>query len=121
VTVPGEAQASYGGISGYNVNGRSSPDGVFKPYELPVLAAEPYGPHGEAGTNADCQGGQNGYPLGRLPVENQAPGNPAIVKSDLPGSRGPTTTFWDDNGRRVLFDSRVPSRQPGSWNFGGGQ
>ena len=121
LTVPGDAEESYGGYSGFNVNAKSSPDGVFKPYELPLLASEPYGPHGEAGTQNDCQGGQNGYPLGRLPVKGLPASNPAIINSDIPGSRGPTTVFFNDDGQRTLADTRNADRSPESWaqQFGG--
>ncbi len=121
VTIPGDAEHGWGGYSGFQADGRSSPDGVFKPYELPILYGPSYGPAGQKGTNADCQGGQNGYPLGQLRQPAQEPHNPAIVAPDVPGSRGPTTAFWDDDGNRVLFDSRVDSRQPSSWKFGGGK
>jgi hypothetical protein len=120
ITVPGEAENAMGGYSGFNANGQDA-SGVFKPYELPILYGQPYGPAGQKGTNNDCQGGQNGYALGQFRATGQPAANPAIVASDLPGSRGPTTTFWDDNGDRTLFDSRVDSRQPSSWNFGGSQ
>jgi ABC-type transporter Mla subunit MlaD len=117
VTIPGEAEYGMGGYSGLHANGRSSPDGVFKPYELPILYGQPYGPAGQKGTHDDCQGGQNGYTLGQLRAKGQPASDPAVVTSDLPGSRGPTTVFFDDNGKRVLFDSRVASRQPASWGF----
>jgi ABC-type transporter Mla subunit MlaD len=124
ITVPGEAQNGWGGYSGFNANGRAfSPTnldgGTFEPFALPILFAPVYGPSGQKGTNADCQAGQTGYP----PVAGQmlAPGlersNPSFIQSDIPGSRGPTTTFFNAGGQRVLFDSRVRSRQPGSWDF----
>jgi ABC-type transporter Mla subunit MlaD len=121
ITVPGEAKYSMGGYSGFNSNGQASPSGTFEPFELPILYGQAYGPAGQAGTNDDCQGGQNGYALGQLRADGQPASNPAIIAPDLPGSRGPTTVFFDDAGNRVLFDSRVDSRQPGSWDFGGSQ
>jgi hypothetical protein len=120
ITIPGDVQNGLGGYSGFQANGRPSATGPFKPYELPILYGQPYGPAGQKGTNADCQGGQNGYALGQLRVKGLPKSNPAIVESDLPGSRGPTTVFFDDNGDRGLFDSRIPSRQPSTWNFAGG-
>jgi ABC-type transporter Mla subunit MlaD len=120
VTAPGEVQNGMGGYSGFNSNGRLAADGTFEPYELPILYGPAYGPAGQRGTQNDCQGGQNGYPLGQLRQDGQPASNPAIIVDDLPGSRGPTTGFWDDDGNRVLFDSRVASRAPGSWpQFGG--
>jgi hypothetical protein len=106
-----------GGYAGLNANGRSGVNGVFEPYTLPILYGQPYGPTGQKGTNADCQGGQNGYALGQQLSPGQPASNPANVASDLPGSRGPTTTFFNADGDRVLFDSRVRSRQPGTWKF----
>ena len=121
VVVPGDAENALGGYSGFSANGQD-PNGVFKPWELPILYGPAYGPAGQYGTHDDCQGGQNGYPLGQLLQDGQPGSMPAIVASDLPGSRGPTTAFWDDDGNRVLFDSRVASRAPESWpQFGGSQ
>jgi ABC-type transporter Mla subunit MlaD len=123
ITVPGEAQNTMGGYSGFNADAQSggepnpAEEGVFKPYELPILFAPVYGPGGQKGTNADCQGGQTGYPLGQFRVPGQSLSNPAWLASDIPGSRGPTTAFWNAEGDRVLFDSRVASRQPSTWKF----
>jgi ABC-type transporter Mla subunit MlaD len=122
VTLPGEAEHGLGGYAGINANGRSAATGTFEPYELPILYGPAFGPAGQHGTNDDCQGGQNGYPLGQLLQRGQTEANPAIIAADLPGSRGPTTAFWDDDGNRVLFDSRNDSRQPETWpQFGGGK
>jgi ABC-type transporter Mla subunit MlaD len=123
ITVPGEAQNPVGGYSGFNADGQSggapnpAEEGVFKPYELPILFAPVYGPAGQKGTNADCQAGQTGYPLGQIRVPGQPASNPAWLASDIPGSRGPTTAFWDARGGRVLVDTRVDSRQPATWKF----
>jgi ABC-type transporter Mla subunit MlaD len=120
ITVPGEAQHGMGGYSGLNANAQSGEphdEGVFKPYELPILFAPVYGPGGQKGTGADCQAGQTGYPLGQLRVPGQPASNPAFLSPDIPGSRGPTTAFWNAQGDRVLFDSRIPSRQPNTWKF----
>jgi ABC-type transporter Mla subunit MlaD len=117
ITLPGEVQTPLGGYSGLAANGRAwSPTvtegGEFDPYNLPILHGNAYGPTGQKGTDADCQGGQNGYPLGALPVPGQSPDTPAEAVSDLPGSRGPTTLFLDQNGQRELRDTRVASRAP---------
>jgi ABC-type transporter Mla subunit MlaD len=118
IRAPGAARAPIAGYSGVQSDGRAGaadPDGpgVFKPYELPIRYATPYLSTGQDGH--DCQGGQQGYELGRLPIAGQRRGNPAIGVSDLPGSRGPTTLFWTQDSRRLEVDSRVPSRQPRTW------
>jgi ABC-type transporter Mla subunit MlaD len=113
-----QVDASATGYAGEQSNGRE-PDalgGKFKPYEIPILNAHPYQPTGQH--NADCQGGQFGYPLGQGLVPGQDPSNPANGVSNLPGSRGPTTLFNDDNGNRQLVDTRVASRQPETWRKG---
>jgi ABC-type transporter Mla subunit MlaD len=117
ITAPGEVQTPLGGYSGLAANGRAySPTvdagGEFEPHELPILHGNPYGPTGQAGTGADCQQGQNGYLLGDLRVPGQPPSEPAVVVSDIPGSRGPTTLYYTQDGTRVLKDTRVESRQP---------
>jgi hypothetical protein len=33
----------------------------------------------------------------------------------MPGSRGPTTLFYNDQNERELQDTRVDSRQPETW------
>lgn len=110
-----EVQASSAGYSGIQSNGRLAPalGGTFEPYELPIVNAHPYGPAGQR--NADCQGGQSGYELGALPVPGQPLDNPANGVSDLPGSRGPTTLFYNDAGERELRDTRIPERAPETW------
>jgi ABC-type transporter Mla subunit MlaD len=117
ILVPGEVQTPLGGYSGLAANGRAySPavpeGGEFEPHDLPILHGNPYGPTGQKGTGADCQQGQNGYVLGDLRVPGQPPSDPAVVVSDLPGSRGPTTVYFNQDGSRVLKDTRVESRQP---------
>ena len=100
--VSAEVQAPATGYSGIQSNGRLSnaAGGTFEPYEIPILNAHPYGPAGQQ--NADCQGGQSGYELGDLRVPGQVASNPANGVSDLPGSRGPTTLFYNDAGQREL-------------------
>ena len=65
--------------------------------------------------NADCEGGQSGYELGQGLLPGQAPNNPAYAATDLPGSRGPTTLFYNDANERELADTRNPSRAPETW------
>ncbi|HEX2467703.1 MAG TPA: MlaD family protein [Solirubrobacterales bacterium] len=118
-TLPGMVETPVGGYSGEQANGIAGPlpnpadAGVFKPYELPILNAPAYGPAGQDGS--DCQAGQIGYKLGELLAPGQDPSNPGNAVVDLPGSRGPTTLFFNDNQDRELYDSRVASRQPGTW------
>jgi ABC-type transporter Mla subunit MlaD len=113
-----EVEASATGYAGGQASGRQAEPlgGKFEPFEIPILNAHPYQPTGQR--NADCQGGQFGYPLGQGLVPGQAPSNPAYGASDLPGSRGPTTLFNNDDGERELRDTRIPSRQPETWENG---
>jgi ABC-type transporter Mla subunit MlaD len=113
--VSAEVEAPASGYSGIQSNGRTS-SGLgkeFEPYAIPILNAHPYQPTGQQ--DADCQGGQFGYELGRSTVPGQANDNPALGASDLPGSRGPTTLFSNDAGERELRDTRIDSRQPETW------
>jgi ABC-type transporter Mla subunit MlaD len=101
-------------FAGAQANGKmAGATGVFKPYEVPILNAHPYAPAGER--NADCQTGQSGYALGALPLPGQPPESPVSLSSDLPGSRGPTTLFYNDNRRREFVDTRNPNRAPETW------
>jgi ABC-type transporter Mla subunit MlaD len=113
-----ETDAPAAGYSAAQSNGLQSETagGKFEPWSLPILNAHPYQPTGQH--NADCQGGQFGYALGQGLVPGQDPSNPAYGVSDLPGSRGPTTLFNNDDGDRELVDTRNPSRQPETWEKG---
>jgi ABC-type transporter Mla subunit MlaD len=113
-----ETEGPAAGYSGIQSNGRLAGllGGTFEPYDIPILNAHPYQPTGQR--NADCQGGQSGYDLGELRVPGQAQSNPANGVSDLPGSRGPTTLFWNDAGERELRDTRNPNRAPETWKRG---
>jgi ABC-type transporter Mla subunit MlaD len=125
-----EAEAPMAGYSGIQSNGQigntAPPDpGVtyqpddFAPYKIPITYGPVYGPAGQnlPGQDFDdCQGGQNGLPLGRLLLPGQPESNPGIGVPDLPGSRGPTTLFWNQNSTRTTRDSRVDSRQPQTWD-----
>jgi ABC-type transporter Mla subunit MlaD len=115
VTVPGEVETglSAAGYSGAQANGRTfnpAGTGTFEPRDLPILHANPGGPTGQDGKN--CQPGQTGYVLGKLRIPGQTKANPSVIVPDLPGDPGPTTAFWNQNGQRVLKDTRVKSRQP---------
>ncbi len=117
IRLPGQVQTPLGGYSGLQANGRAySPTveegGEFEPYELPILRGSPYGPTGQKGTGSDCQSGQLGYSQGQLLVPGQSPSNPGIGVSDLPGSRGPTTLFFKQDGTRIFKDTRVEDRAP---------
>jgi ABC-type transporter Mla subunit MlaD len=126
VLVPGAASTNIHGYSGVPANGRAGgfdmgPDdrgGEFRPYELPIAHGSAFAPHGEPGTegfgtdNPDCQGGQTGYTLGDLRVPGQSASDPAVSGLDIPGSRGPTTSFWTREGERQYIDTRVSGRWP---------
>ena len=112
---PGGASSSMQGYSGVQANGRTFSlgdtfGGEFEPFELPIAHGNVYGPAGQE--DADCQIGQLGYPLGQGLLPGQSPSNPAYGVPDIPGSRGPTTSFNLQDGTRILRDTRVPSRQP---------
>lgn len=111
---PAAAEVSLSGYAGIAPNGKAGPpDYEFRPYEIPISNSHPYLPTGQR--NADCQAGQIGYPLGQALVPGQTINDPGNRLSDYPGSRGPTTLFYDAEGNKTLFDSRVASRQPRSW------
>ena len=116
---PFEVESDVGGYSGTTASGRASGlfGGTFKPFELPIANAGPYMPSGQR--HADCQLGQRGYPLGAEPLPGQPAESAANLTSDLPGSRGPTTVFWNDDHQRELVDSRIDSRQPKTWKKAG--
>lgn len=113
--LPTNVESDIAGYAGLTASGRESAalGGQFKPFELPIANAGPYMPTGQK--NADCQFGQRGYPLGSYRLPGQPLSVAANLASDLPGSRGPTTTFYDDNGQRLSVDTRVDSRQPETW------
>ncbi len=116
----GRVETPLGGYSGIGANGKTGPadppPGVFKPYANPIVNSHAYGPTGQKG--ADCQPGQIGYTLGAADwsrVEGQLASDPGNRVSDIPGSRGPTTLFWNKDGERQRVDSRISSRQPETW------
>jgi ABC-type transporter Mla subunit MlaD len=121
VTAPGLVEAPLGGYSGIQANAKAggapnpADEGVFKPYELPIVHAPGFGgPSGQEWIDGgdDCQGGQTGYVLGELRRPGQSPANPGFAPTNLPGSRGPTTVFFHQDGTRDFVDTRVPSRAP---------
>jgi hypothetical protein len=131
LTLPGEVEAPMAGYSGIQSRGRVGgaglpPDGPvtysnqdFAPYKVPITYGPVYGPAGQnlPGQDFDdCQAGQAGLPLGRLPLPGQPASNPGIGVPDLPGSRGPTTLFWNQDSTREIRDTRVDSRQPQTWD-----
>ena len=115
-TVPGEVETglSTGGYSGLQANGKAGPasptPGEFEPNELPILHANPAAPTGQNGS--DCQPGQTGYLKGELRSPSQPASNPALVVSDIPGDRGVTSVYFNQDGTRSLRDTRVAARQP---------
>jgi ABC-type transporter Mla subunit MlaD len=112
---PPGVDAPEDGLSAVQSNGLTaeSSGGVFEPFSVPILNAHPYAPTGQK--NADCQWGQSGYELGALRVPGQAANNPANGVSDLPGSVGPTTLFYNDDRQREFVDTRNPNRAPETW------
>ncbi len=113
IQIGGDVPTPVGGYSGEQANGQDN-SGLFDPHTYPILHGPAYQPTGQRGTNADCQPGQAGYPLGSgaLRVAGLPRSNPAVGVADLPGSRGPLTVFFKQNGDRLLVDTRVASRQP---------
>ena len=120
---PGQVQAGLGGYSGIQSNGilgsASSAPGKFSPFTAPILQGHPYGPTGQpftrdanGGASPDCQPGQSGYFYGQDPLPGQGKGNPAQGNPDIPGSRGVTTAFWKQNGKRIQKDTRIKSHLP---------
>jgi hypothetical protein len=116
VNVPGFVETPIAGYSGVQANGKAGPlpnpanEGLFEPTHLPILHGNPYAPTGQDGS--DCQPGQTGYFLGDLRIPGQDISNPAVGVPDIPGSRGPTTLYWTNEGVRELRDTRVEARQP---------
>ncbi len=117
--LPFEAEASVGAYSGRTASGRanSALGNTFEPFDIPIANAGPYMPAGQH--DADCQLGQRGYPLGAAPLPGQPANIAANLVSDLPGSRGPTTVFWNADQQREFVDTRVDSRQPETWKGAG--
>jgi ABC-type transporter Mla subunit MlaD len=121
---PSTARAPLGGYSGEasdGIAGQLDPNpGQFKPRDLPIGHAPINAPHGQLTPGfPDCLPGQQGYPLGRLPLPGQRPADPQIGVGDYPGSLGPTTLFFNQQGLREPRDTRVGSRSPTTWGIGG--
>ncbi|MGH2986909.1 MAG: MlaD family protein [Solirubrobacterales bacterium] len=115
-TPPGATvESNVTGYSGISASGRESAalGGQFKPFELPIGNSSPYFPTGQR--NADCQLGQRGFPLGAAPLPGQPADSAVNIISDLPGSRGPTTLFWNADQEREIVDTRIASRAPETW------
>ena len=122
--VPGAAPEVEASATGYagdrRPNGRQAAalGGKFEPYELPILNAHPYQPDRPAATptaRAASSATRSAQGLAARPGARAT--RPTRV-SDLPGSRGPTTLFYNDAGERELRDTRVASRQPETWESG---
>jgi ABC-type transporter Mla subunit MlaD len=122
VFLPGEVQTSLDRYSGIQANGKAglvpnpADNGLFDPHNLPIVHGNPYAPLGQPAFNqggqVDCQSGQTGYVLGDYRVPGQAPSNPAFGISDIPGARGVTDLYLNQNGSREFNDTRIPSHQP---------
>jgi ABC-type transporter Mla subunit MlaD len=121
---PSTARAPLGGYSGEasdGIAGLLDPHpGMFRPRDLPIGHAPINAPHGQLSPDfPDCLPGQQGYPLGRLPLPGQRPADPQIGVGDYEGSLGPTTLYFNDQGQREVRDTRVRSRSPRTWGLGG--
>jgi ABC-type transporter Mla subunit MlaD len=125
INQPAQAEAGLAGYSGIQSNGRlgavpnPADAGKFAPFSSPILQGHPYGPTGQpftrdanGGASPDCQPGQSGYFYGQDPLPGQGKGNPAEGNPDIPGSRGVTTAFWLQNGKRIQKDTRIKSHLP---------
>jgi virulence factor Mce-like protein len=117
-------QTPVGGYSGLQANGKAAPASPnstnsapgtlpnpenlkFKPHTYPILHGSTYQPAVDSNGNADCQAGQTGYLLGRLPVPGQSAESPAIVNGNIPGDQGPTFA-----GRSHVPDGLKPRSLP---------
>jgi phospholipid/cholesterol/gamma-HCH transport system substrate-binding protein len=134
-------QGPLNAYSGIQANGQTKasgdplqgiPPNTFAPHDIPILHGNSYAPTGQPNNVVrnyagklglsgfspnyneypDCQPGQTGYVLGNFPAPGQPPWSPAQVLANLPGSRGVTDVFYDQNGNRSLKDTRIPSHQP---------
>ena len=124
--VPGEVETPMAGYTGIQSNGKvggfAPPDGSvsyssgeFAPYELPILTGRSTA---RRARTCPARTSTTARPV-RTATRSAAPScparrdkNPAIGIADLPGSRGPTTLFWDQDSTRELRDTRVSNRQP---------
>ncbi len=115
ISVPGETHGPVAGYSGIQATGQHGPlpnpptTGVFEPEVQPTVHGHVhFGPTGQK--DADCQGGQTGYFLGRLPIPGQPASNPSVGVQDIPGIARPVDALLrrerDPAGR--LGASRVP-------------
>jgi ABC-type transporter Mla subunit MlaD len=141
-TESGFVQGPLNGYSGIQANGRTNaetgdpleglPPDIFAPHNIPILHGNVYAPTGQPnnvvrnyagklglpGFSAnyheypDCQPGQTGYVLGNFPAPGQPADSPASVIANLPGSRGVSDVFFNQNGTRTTRDTRIASHQP---------
>jgi len=134
-------QGPLNAYSGIQANGQTKatgdplqgiPPNTFAPHNIPILHGNTYMPTGQPNNVVrnyasklglsgyspnyneypDCQAGQTGYPLGNFPAPGQPKWSPAQVLDNLPGSRGVTDVFFNQDGSRQLKDTRIPSHQP---------
>ena len=95
----------------------SSTTAMFEPEAQPTVHGNPFGPTGQK--DADCQGGQTGYLLGRLPIPGQPASNPSVGRRRHPrldAARRPSTTARTRSSRtaRCFASSVTPASPRGS-------
>ncbi|MGI8460407.1 MAG: MlaD family protein [Solirubrobacterales bacterium] len=122
VDFPSTVRAPLANYSGLPADGLAGPaegqDGLFMPRDLPIGHGPVNAPHGQLTEEyPDCAPGQFGYPLGELLLPGQPYIAPGIAVGDYPGSLGPTTAFFNQDGTRELRDTRVASRAPTTWGI----
>jgi virulence factor Mce-like protein len=90
VASPPDQQGGFDSYTGIQANGIKVPSGEFDPNTLAIRHGQDYGPAVDSQGNADCEDGQNGYPLGDIRPPGQDLSNPAFGTTNFPGNSGPT-------------------------------
>jgi hypothetical protein len=135
-------QGPLNGYSGIAANGQTKssgdpvagiPPNTFAPHDIPILHGNAYGPTGQPNNVVrhyasklglpgfspnyneypDCEPGQTGYVLGDYRAPGQPKSSPAQLLTNLPGSRGITDVYFNQNGTRTLKNTTIPSHMPG--------
>jgi ABC-type transporter Mla subunit MlaD len=98
-----------GGQADGQLSDLSPAPGEFRPFEIPILHGNPYGPSGtEAEPN--CQAGQVGYAMGEALSPGQGFDNPAFGVQNVGhatglGPLGRADLFLTQTGERIFWDS----------------